>query len=97
MLTVKVRYREPEARIRRLLEFPVTDGGTSYTGASEDFKFAAAVASYGMILRVSPHRGAATLAAVAELAQQGLGRDEGGFRAEFLTLVQKTRALTGDR
>jgi len=97
MLTVKVRYREPEARISRLLEFPVTDRGASYTSASEDFKFAAAVASFGMILRASPHRGTATLAAAAELAQQGLGRDEGGSRAEFLSLVQKTRALTGDR
>jgi len=96
-LTVKVRYREPDGPITRLLEFPVTDRGASYGGASEDFKFAAAVASYGMILRCSPHRGTATFAAVAELARQGLGRDEGGARAEFLSLVQKTKALTGAR
>jgi hypothetical protein len=93
-LTVKVRYREPDGPITRLLEFPVTDRGASYAGASEDFKFAAAVASYGMILRGSFHRGTATFASVADLARQGLGRDEGGARAEFLALVQKTKALT---
>jgi len=97
MLTVKVRYREPGGKFSRLLEFPLTDRGESYARASEDFKFAAAVASFGMILRGSPHRGTATLAGVAELAQAGLGRDEGGYRAEFIGLVQKTRALSGAR
>jgi hypothetical protein len=94
-LTVRVRYRDADGPITRLLEFPVTDHGASYTGASEDFKFAAAVASYGMILRCSPHRGASTFAGVADLARQGLGRDEGSARAEFIALVQKTKALTG--
>jgi Ca-activated chloride channel family protein len=97
MLTVKVRYREPGGKFSRLLEFPLTDRGESYAKASDDFKFAAAVASFGMILRGSPHRGTATLAGVAELAQAGLGRDEGGYRAEFIGLVQKTRALSGAR
>ena len=97
MLTVKVRYREPGERVSRLLEFPVTDGGASYAGASEDFKFAAAVASFGMILRGSPHRGTATLSSVAELAQQGVGPDEDGPRADFLVLVQRARALSGGR
>jgi hypothetical protein len=96
-LTVKVRYKEPTGPLTRLLEFPLTDRGGSFTQASDDYKFAAAVASYGMILRGSPHKGTSTLAGVTELAQSAMGRDDGGRRAEFLALVQKTRALSGAR
>jgi Ca-activated chloride channel family protein len=97
LLTVKLRYKEPDGKTSRLLEFPLTDGGASYAKASEDFKFAASVAAFGMILRDSPHKGTATLGAVLELAQEGLGPDEGGYRAEFLTLVQKAQAIRDAR
>jgi Ca-activated chloride channel family protein len=71
----------------------VTDAGATYSKATQDYKFAAAVAAFGMILRDSPHKGTATLAAVTELAQEGLGRDESGYRREFLDLVEKAKPL----
>ena len=93
LLTLKLRYKEPDGNQSGLVEFPVTDAGGSYAKASPDYKFAAAVAAFGMILRDSPHKGTATLPAVAELAQEGLGKDENGYRAEFLGLVHKAKAL----
>lgn len=93
LLTLKLRYKEPGDDTSKFLEFPVTDGGASYSQASEDFKFAASVAAFGMILRDSPHKGTSSLAGVLELAEEGQGADKGGYRGEFLSLVKKTLAL----
>ena len=93
MLTVKLRYKEPDGQTSKLLEFPLTDAGAAFANASEDFKFASAVAAFGMVLRESPHQGTATLDDALELGQQGLGRDESGYRTEFLDLVRKAKGL----
>ena len=96
LLTLKLRYKQPDGETSRLLEFPVRDGGKAYSQASQDFKFAAAVASFGMILRQSLYQGNGTLAAVLELAQEGKGSDPHGYRGEFLELVKQARALTSE-
>jgi Ca-activated chloride channel family protein len=56
-------------------------------------KFAAAVAEFGMILRDSPHKGKATIAAVIEWAQEGKGADSAGYRAGFIELARKAQTL----
>jgi Ca-activated chloride channel family protein len=93
LLTVKVRYTPSEGGASRRLEFPLTDHGAAFAEASLDFKFAAAVAGFGMILRDSPEKGSATLAAVEQWAGQGLGTDAGGYRAEFIGLVHQAEKL----
>jgi anti-sigma factor RsiW len=93
ILTVKVRYTPPEGGPGRQLEFPLTDRGATFAEASMDFKFAAAVAGFGMILRDSPLKGDATLAAVEQWAGQGLGPDAGGYRMEFIGLVHEAEKL----
>ncbi len=95
LLTLKLRYKQPDGQTSQLLEFPVRDSGKVYSQASQDFKFAAAVASFGMILRESPYRGNATLSGVLELAEEGKGSDPHGYRGQFLELVNKARALAG--
>jgi Ca-activated chloride channel family protein len=93
LLTVKVRYTPPEGGASRRLEFPLKDRGAAFAEASMDFKFAAAVAGFGMILRDSPDKGIATLAEVEQWAGQGLGPDAGGYRAEFIGLVHQAEKL----
>ncbi len=93
MLTVSIRYKEPAADESRRLEFPLRDAGTRFEDASVDFKFAAAVAGFGMALRESPHRGSLTLAEVSAWARAGTGDDAGGYRSEFLGLVKQAEAL----
>ena len=88
-LTLRLRYKEPEQNESRLLEFTARDSATRFDEASADFRFASAVAAFGMVLRGSPHRGQATLAAVEEYAAAALGKDPNGHRAEFLDLVRK--------
>jgi Ca-activated chloride channel family protein len=91
--TVKFRYKEPESARSRLLEVSVVDSNAAYLQASGEFKFAAAVASFGMLLRGSKYVGTASLDAVAELAQEGLGADPGGYRHEFLEMARRAKDL----
>ena len=72
------------------IEVTVNDEGKGFEKASKDFKFASAVAGFGMILRESQYKGNATLSAVREWAQEGLGEDSGGYRAEILRYVDLT-------
>ncbi len=93
LLTLKIRYKDPEGGESKKLEFPLVDEGRRFAEASDDFQFAAAVAGLGMILRDSPHRGNATLASVTTWADGGASWDVGGHRSEFLTLVRQAEAL----
>jgi len=93
LLTVKLRYKPPAGATSARIEFPLTDRGTSLRAASGEFKFAAAVAAWGLLLRDSEHKGDANFGLVRELAAEGLGPDGGGYRKEFLTLVAKARAM----
>lgn len=93
LLTLKLSYQEPTGEVRNKLEFPLRESGHAFDQASADFKFAASVAAFGMILRDSPHKGEATLAHVAEWAKAGLGNDAGGYRAGFIGLVGQAGRL----
>ncbi|MDA2933005.1 VWA domain-containing protein [Acidobacteria bacterium AH-259-D05] len=95
LLTLKLRYKDPDGETSKLLQFAVRDSGKAYSQASEDFKFAAAVASFGMLLRESPHKGNTTLESVLELAEEGKGTDPHGYRTQFLELVKKAKPLIG--
>ena len=93
LLTVKLRYKQPDGEKSTLLEVALADGGGSLSDAPRDLQFAAAVASFGMILRDSKHKGNYTLGAVAELAAAAVGKDAEGYRAEFVELVKTAAKL----
>ena len=90
MLYVKVRYKDPDGEKSRLLEQAVADRRGS---PSVDFRFATAVAGFGMLLRDSEHAGTFTLGDVVKLAEKGKGDDPRGYRGEFIRLVEATRDL----
>ncbi|MDA1040613.1 MAG: DUF3520 domain-containing protein, partial [Planctomycetota bacterium] len=95
LLTVKLRWKRPDASESTGLEVPFADRGPAFDEAPTDLRFAAAVAAYGMILRNSGQKANATLPLVANIAGSALGGDEGGYRAEFLDLVRLTETLRG--
>jgi Ca-activated chloride channel family protein len=92
-LTVKLRYKEPTASDSKLLSFPLVDREQTFARASIDFRFAAAVASFGMILRDSPYKGSATFDSTLQLAEDSLGSDRSGYRREFMQLIQRARQI----
>jgi secreted protein with Ig-like and vWFA domain len=93
LLTLKLRYKQPDGDTSRLLEFALQERQERFGAASSDFRFAAAVAAFGMLLRHSPHSGDITLEGAGEIAAAALGNDPQGHRAEFLDLIRKASSL----
>jgi Ca-activated chloride channel family protein len=92
LLTVKVRYKEPQASSSALISVPVPASSIrSAAAASADFRFAAAVAAFGMLLRESPYKGNATFDSVRQSAQASIGSYPYGYRAGFLKLVDQAK------
>ena len=96
LMTVKLRYKDPESSSSQLLTAPVRDQRTSWQGTSDNFRFAASVAAFGMVLRDSPYKGAANFDLVLQLAEGARGRDQNGYRGEFASMVNQARALHGN-
>lgn len=91
LMTVKLRYKAPDADQSRLITVPVKNRTTEM---SANVGFAAAVAEFGMLLRQSEHRGSSTHADAAALARRFRGPDPDGYRSEFVRLVEVAEALT---
>jgi Ca-activated chloride channel family protein len=89
---VKVRYKDPDGTESRLMEHPVEDGDVRR--ASVDFRFASAVAGFGMLLRDSEHQGDMSVEEIFRLAESGLGSDPDGYRRGFLEMVEAYRSIT---
>jgi Ca-activated chloride channel family protein len=93
ILTVRVRYKEPDGEKSRLIETALRGAPVAPERASENFRFAAAVAMFAMILRDSEYRGDASLDGVTALAKSAMGEDPFTYRAEFLRIVERTKLI----
>ena len=93
LVTVKIRSKEPEKETSVLTEFALNDSVGRFASASGDFKFAAAVAAFGMVLRDSPHKGNADFGRILEWANAGKGEDRFGYREEFIRLVHRAASI----
>ena len=91
ILTVKVRYKKPNEDTSKKIELPLID--SKLVKASDDFRFAAAVAMFGQLLRDSDYKGNATYKKVITLAESGLGNDKLGYRHEFVRLVKTAEGM----
>lgn len=90
---VKVRYKEPQKETSKLREFVVKTESRAFTRASENLRFAASVASAGMLLRDSEHKGSSTFDQCLAWARNSLGEDPSGYRREFVKLMELARDL----
>jgi Ca-activated chloride channel family protein len=94
LCTIKLRYKEPGGEHSRKIEHVVRDTDTALGATSPAFRFAAAVATFGMTLRGSPDRGNSSYELARELARGALGQDADGYQREFVGLVDAASALT---
>jgi len=88
MLTIKLRYKKPDGNESKLIVQPVTDENIAIENTSDNFRFSAAVASFGMLLRNSEYKQNATYEDVIDLAKSAKGKDVNGYRNEFIDLVK---------
>jgi len=93
-LTVKLRYKQPDGRESRLLAVPFApESVPAFDKAPADLQFAAAVAGFGSKLRNEPRAEGWTWDGLQATVRRTLGNDPGSRRAEFLTLIEKAKAL----
>ena len=97
ILTLKLRYKKPDADKSKLIVHPLLDKDIVLAKTSDNFKFSAAVAAFGMLLRDSEHKGDSTYDSILELARDGKGKDLFGYRAEFIQLVERCSLLDSIR
>ena len=90
LMTVKLRYKQPDGDTSRLISVAVNDRVGELT---PNLGFAAAVAEFGMLLRKSEFKGQATWTTAQELARKYRGDDPDGYRAEFVRLIDLASAL----
>ena len=88
---MKVRYKQPDGDVSRLLSQPVLAGADQKP--SVDFQFQAAVAEFGLLLRNSDFRGKADLSHVIAAAREARGSDADGYRTEFVKLAEAVRGI----
>jgi Ca-activated chloride channel family protein len=87
-LTVKVRFKAPDGTVSKLTQVDVKDQGITLDKSSDNFRFCAAVASFGMLLKDSKFKGDFSMEKVIALAKNSLGKDNEGYRAAFIQLVK---------
>ncbi|MBS1608349.1 MAG: von Willebrand factor type A domain-containing protein [Bacteroidetes bacterium] len=93
IMNIKLRYKQPDADVSRLLEHPVFDNQAAIAKTSDNFRFAAAVAQFGMLLRNSEFKSNSSFSNVLKLAKNAKGNDEEGYRSEFIRLVESAQSL----
>ncbi|HLM00289.1 MAG TPA: VWA domain-containing protein, partial [Pyrinomonadaceae bacterium] len=93
LLTVKLRYKEPKESESRLLTMGLLDRESSIENASNNLKFATAVAEFGLLLRGSRYKGSSSFDNVLSLSQSSLGNDLNNYRREFIDLIGKAKRL----
>lgn len=88
VLTVKLRYKEPKGDVSRLMEQRLENGVKTIQEASQDLRFAASVAEFGMLLGNSAFKQECTYEDALRLAQNAKGDDKEGYRSEFIELIK---------
>lgn len=95
--TIKLRYKQPAGTESRLLEQVVKSQKQGFDQASADFRWAASVAAFGMLLRDSEYKGSADYRSMIRWAQAASGKDPGGYRAECIRMMENAAAMAGNR
>ncbi len=93
MMTVKMRYKQPGGETSRLMELPVADKISNIALNSDNFRFAAAVAQFGMLLRNSKFKQQSSFKLVTELAASAADHDAESYRKEFIKLVKAAASI----
>ena len=93
LLTIKLRYKQPDEETIILIDKPESGRLIPLNQTSDNFRFSAAVAQFGLLLRGSEFKGNANIDQVVSMARDSKGNDDEGFRSEFIQLVRTSSAF----
>ena len=92
---LKIRYKDPKVKDTKSVEItePLVFNKKALKETSTDYRFAASVAEFGILLRDNSNKANATYDQVIELAEGAIGKDPEGYRKEFVRLVKSVKIL----
>ncbi len=93
MMTVKFRYKAPDGDLSKLIVHPLKDRQLAFDNTSDNFRFAASIAEFGMLLRNSEFSAASSFDHIIKTAKKAKGQDQEGYRAEFIRLAESAQLL----
>ncbi len=93
LLTVKLRYKQPDATTSQKIEMAVNNQQQSSKSTSDNYRFSAAVAEFGLLLRDSKFKSDATYQQAIALAKQAKGKDQNGYRMELIRMMEAIELL----
>ncbi|MBA4053100.1 MAG: hypothetical protein C0490_00150 [Marivirga sp.] len=96
LMTIKLRYKKPNEDVSKLIVHRLVDSNTTLAKTSDNFRWSASVAAFGMLLRESEYVKDFTYDQVVQMAQQAKGKDDEGYRIEFINMV-KSFGVTASR
>ena len=97
LMTIKLRYKKPDGNTSKLLVHPLVDDHRDLAKTSENFRWSASVAAFGMLLRDSEYVKGFTYSDVTALAESARGSDQEGYRIEFINIVKAFSPLASKR
>jgi Ca-activated chloride channel family protein len=88
LMTIKLRYKKPAEDDSKLIVHPLKDTNIALAKTSENFRWSASVAAFGMLLRESEYVKNYSYEQVVQMAQAAKGNDHEGYRSEFINMVK---------
>src|SRR5688572_3457867 len=93
IMTIKLRYKDPDGEESKLIKHPVIDSHLPLASTSDNFRFSASVAEFGLLLRDSEYKQQSSFLQVVSLAKGAKGMDANGYRSEFIKLVESANSF----
>ncbi len=97
MMTIKFRYKKPSEDVSKLITHVLKSKNEKLESTSDNFRFSAAVAGFGLLLRESEFKGNVSYNQILKLAKTAKGKDTEGYRAEFIRLVEACQLMKGEK
>ena len=96
LMTIKFRYKRPDSDSSKLNVVTVPDKPLDFNNTSNDFRFASAVAEFGMLLRGSEYKQKGSFDQAIKIAKGAKGKDDDGYRSEFIRLAESAKSLAAN-
>jgi Ca-activated chloride channel family protein len=90
---IEFRYKQPGESQSKTKTLVIENNQIAFAEASENTRFAAAVASYGLLIRNSEYKGATSYDQIIIWAENSMTFDPHGYRTEFISLVKEAKTL----